>query len=77
MRKALLVLLFIPLMVYAAPKTLKVELCNYKLCYTNIVDKVIKYDKLEDMNGKPFIRFFQADGRMTDIRTDGFEVKIK
>ena len=73
----LLIILFVPLIVFAArpSKTVELEVCNSKFCYSTIINKVIKSEKVFDMKDREYIRFFQDDGRITDVYVDGMTVK--
>lgn len=78
MKKFIPFILLLPLVIFAAPskKTVEVEICNSKFCFTSIVKNVVKTEKVFDMKDREYLRFIQSDGRITDLYVDGMTVKF-
>ena len=78
--KHFILLLFIVVTMAAAAKpakTISVEICNSRFCYVQKIDKVVRFEKITDALDKEYMRFYQSDGRITDIKTDGATITIK
>lgn len=78
MKKFIPFILLLPLVVFAGPtkKTVEVEICNPKFCFTSTVKNVVKTEKVLDMKDREYLRFVQSDGRITDLYVDGMTVKF-
>ena len=78
MKKFIPFILLLPLVVFAIPskKTVEVEICNPKFCFTSIVKNVVKTEKVLDMKDREYLRFVQSDGRITDVYVDGMTIKF-
>jgi hypothetical protein len=78
--KNLILILFIVATMAAAAKPAKpitIEICNSRFCYIQKIEHVVRYEKITDAQDKEYMRFYQSDGRITDIKTDGTTVTIK
>ena len=74
----LLIFLIATMSIAAKPtKNLSIEVCTSRLCYVQKLDNVARFEKLDDPSGREFMRFYHADGRITDVRTDGATLTIK